>query len=97
MKLLRRATTAKATGTRSNGEAPASSRSGYLHRVTAPACPRVDAADDEIAEALRELGGTRACTELLKLCLDKGAPDNVPIIAIVCADLTAIEEVTVRV
>jgi serine/threonine protein phosphatase PrpC len=53
------------------------------------------ASDAEIAEALRDLGGTRACGELLKLCLDRGAPDNVTIIAVVCDEVTAIEEVTI--
>lgn len=52
------------------------------------------ASDDEIADALRELGGTRACADLLQLCLDRGAPDNVTIIVVVCDEVTAVEEVT---
>jgi serine/threonine protein phosphatase PrpC len=55
------------------------------------------ASDEEIANALRELGGARACTDLIQLCLDRGAPDNVTIIVVVCDEVTAIEEVTVGV
>ena len=47
--------------------------------------------EDDIAAALRESGGQKACARLLELCLERGAPDNVSIVTIVCDEVTAVE------
>ncbi|MBL9009714.1 MAG: serine/threonine-protein phosphatase [Alphaproteobacteria bacterium] len=47
----------------------------------------------DIVAALREAGGLRACTRLLDLCLERGAPDNVSIISVICDEVTAVEDV----
>jgi serine/threonine-protein phosphatase Stp1 len=52
---------------------------------------------DDIAKILREAGATRACAQLLDLCLERGAPDNVSIIVITCDEVTALEEEQVTV
>lgn len=48
--------------------------------------------DGEIAAAFHEVGPNRACQALLKLCLERGAPDNVSIVVVVCDEVTAVEE-----
>ena len=45
-------------------------------------------ADGEIAEALRGLRPAPACDRLLALALERGAPDNVTLIAVACDQVT---------
>lgn len=47
--------------------------------------------EDDIAAALREAGGLKACSRLLELCLQRGAPDNVTIVTVICDEVTAVE------
>jgi serine/threonine protein phosphatase PrpC len=47
---------------------------------------------NDIADALRELGSSRACQRLIDLCLERGAPDNVSIVTIACDEVTAVED-----
>ena len=49
------------------------------------------ASDEDIMIALRDYGGLRACSRLIELCLDRGAPDNVSIITVICDEVTAVE------
>ena len=46
---------------------------------------------DEIAKIVGEVGAAKACTRLVEICLDRGAPDNVSIVTIVCDEVTAVE------
>mgnify|MGYP000908304123 FL=1 len=48
------------------------------------------AEEGDIVAALRDAGGLRACTQLLDLCLERGAPDNVSIISVICDEVTAV-------
>jgi serine/threonine-protein phosphatase Stp1 len=50
--------------------------------------------EGDIAAALREQGGLKACAKLVELCLERGAPDNVSIVTVICDEVTAVEEVT---
>ncbi len=53
------------------------------------------AEEGDIVAALRDAGGLRACTQLLDLCLERGAPDNVSIISVICDEVTAVEDAPV--
>jgi len=46
---------------------------------------------DEIAKIVGEVGAAKACARLVEICLDRGAPDNVSIVTIVCDEVTAVE------
>jgi len=46
--------------------------------------------DDEIAETLTRLPLNAACNRLLETVLDRGAPDNVTIVAVSCEEKTAL-------
>lgn len=46
---------------------------------------------EEIRDAIAEYGAGRVCARLIELCLDRGAPDNVSIIAVACDEVTALE------
>lgn len=50
------------------------------------------AEDSEIAAVFRDVGPNRACQTLLELCLQRGAPDNVSIVVVVCDEVTAVED-----
>jgi serine/threonine-protein phosphatase Stp1 len=50
--------------------------------------------EGDITDALREQGGLKACAKLVELCLERGAPDNVSIVTVICDEVTAVEEVT---
>ncbi len=49
------------------------------------------ASEDDIRNAIAELGPVRACARLVELCLERGAPDNVSIIIVACDEVTALE------
>jgi len=46
--------------------------------------------DDEIAGTLSSLSVNAACNRLLEMVLDRGAPDNVTIVAVSCEEKTAL-------
>lgn len=46
--------------------------------------------DDEIAEQLTRYSPSQACQRLLELCLSRGAPDNVTMVAVGCDEITAL-------
>ncbi len=46
--------------------------------------------DDEIAERLTQYSPSQACQRLLELCLSRGAPDNVTMVAVGCDEITAL-------
>lgn len=49
------------------------------------------ASPDDIRTILLETGATRACKRLVNLCLERGAPDNVSIVIVVCDEVTAVD------
>lgn len=49
------------------------------------------ASEVEIRDAITEFGATRACSRLVEICLERGAPDNVSIVTVACDEVTAVE------
>ena len=49
----------------------------------------------EIRDVVSEYGASRACARLVEICLDRGAPDNVSIISVICDEVTAVEDAPV--
>lgn len=45
----------------------------------------------EIRDAIAEYGAARACSRLVEVCLDRGAPDNVSIVTVMVDEVTAVE------
>jgi serine/threonine-protein phosphatase Stp1 len=47
--------------------------------------------ENEIRDVIAEYGPAKACARLVEMCLDRGAPDNVSIVTVMCDEVTAIE------
>lgn len=49
------------------------------------------ASESEIRDVINEVGAARACAKLVEMCLERGAPDNVSIVTVMCDEVTAVE------
>jgi len=47
--------------------------------------------EGEIRDNIAEYGPVRACSRLVEICLERGAPDNVSIVTVMCDEVTALE------